>query len=63
MPCRRPAQRAHSCSASRFSSYSRPAGTNALEAKTTVKIAPGSKGKVAVTFADKSTANIDVVID
>jgi hypothetical protein len=41
----------------------RPAGTNAMETKTMTKIAPGSKAKASITFADKTTANVDVVIN
>jgi len=40
-----------------------PAGTNVFEAKTSAAIAPGTKGKAAITFADKSSANVDVVFN
>lgn len=41
----------------------KPAGANMMEAKTKAAIAPGTKARAAVTFADKTSADADVVIN
>lgn len=40
-----------------------PGGTNTLEARTTAKIAAGSKAQADITFADKSTASAELTIN
>jgi hypothetical protein len=39
-----------------------PSGDNAMTPRKAVKIAKGSKAKADITFADKSTANADVIL-
>jgi hypothetical protein len=41
----------------------KPSGVNAMTTEKAVKIAKGSKAKAAVTFADKSTADADVILN
>lgn len=40
-----------------------PSGANAMKTQKAVKIAKGSQAKAAVTFADKSIADADVIIN
>jgi hypothetical protein len=41
----------------------KPSGTNAMTTEKAIKITKGSKAKAAVTFADKSTAGADLIIN
>lgn len=41
----------------------KPAGDNVLEAKTTAKIAPGTKGQASIVFGDDSVAIVDVTVN
>jgi hypothetical protein len=41
----------------------KPNGANAMTTEKAVKIAKGSKAKAAITFADKSTADADLIIN